>query len=371
MKSEHWILILSALFPWACIVIYAWITPRLTRPDLFFSVTVKPGFRTTPEGAEILRGYTRIIIIFAALGLLPLAFFFLSRSWILAGILGPIAVAIAGFFTAFILSRRRVMAFRAEATAIREASLAPRSVSLPGGWLAQAGPFLILAGVAVALWLRWDQIPARVPIHWGVEGKPDEWPAKSWASIFSLPMIGAWVCALLCGISCVIGSGARRIHSSGKAGGREGKFARAILFILLAMGYWFALLSGTIGLTVLRPNLNAPIPEFWLIIPVEIVIVTVILGIGYRMGQGGWRMDRASGEKTGPQDDQPVGDRTPDECWKLGMFYYNPNDPAAVVEKRFGIGWTLNFACPKSWILIGVLVVFMVGVLAVSLAATR
>ncbi len=368
MKNANCFLIFSALFPWACIVISTWMTPRLTRPDLFFSVTVKPDFRGTPEGAEILRGYSRIILIFAALGLLPLAFFFLSESWILAGILCPVAVELVGFFTAFILSRRRVMAFRIEPTAVREAGLAPRTVSLPGGWLGQAGPFLILLAVAVALGLRWDQIPARVPIHWGVEGKPDGWSAKSWVSIFYLPMIGLWVCMLICGISYAVGNGVRRIHSNGKAGAREGKFVRAVLFFLLAMGYWIALLMGTIGITALRRNLNAPIPEFWLIIPVEVIIVAAVLGIGYRMGQGGWRMDKTN--EAAP-DDAPVGDRTPDACWKMGMIYYNPNDPAAIVEKRFGIGWTLNFACPKSWILIGVLVLFMVGVLIVSLAATR
>ncbi|MDY3126835.1 MAG: DUF5808 domain-containing protein, partial [Corynebacterium sp.] len=33
-----------------------------------------------------------------------------------------------------------------------------------------------------------------------------------------------------------------------------------------------------------------------------------------------------------------------DQYFKWGMFYYNPQDPAVVVEKRFGVGMTLNFA---------------------------
>jgi len=28
------------------------------------------------------------------------------------------------------------------------------------------------------------------------------------------------------------------------------------------------------------------------------------------------------------------GDGTPDSCWKLGLFYYNPDDSALFVEKR-------------------------------------
>ncbi len=30
-------------------------------------------------------------------------------------------------------------------------------------------------------------------------------------------------------------------------------------------------------------------------------------------------------------------------CWKLGVFYYNPNNPSIFVSKRSGIGTTINF----------------------------
>ena len=53
----------------------------------------------------------------------------------------------------------------------------------------------------------------------------------------------------------------------------------------------------------------------------------------------------------------PVGDRTPDACWKLGIFYINPRDPSLWVAKRFGIGYTLNFGNRWSWALLGVLLV--------------
>jgi len=29
--------------------------------------------------------------------------------------------------------------------------------------------------------------------------------------------------------------------------------------------------------------------------------------------------------------------------WKLGIFYYNPDDPSEVVDKKKGIGTTINF----------------------------
>ena len=41
--------------------------------------------------------------------------------------------------------------------------------------------------------------------------------------------------------------------------------------------------------------------------------------------------------------------RQNDEFWKWGILYYNPNDSSIWVDKRFGIGWTLNFAHKESW----------------------
>lgn len=33
-----------------------------------------------------------------------------------------------------------------------------------------------------------------------------------------------------------------------------------------------------------------------------------------------------------------------DKNWKLGMFYYNPDDPSESVERKNGLGSTINFA---------------------------
>jgi uncharacterized membrane protein len=37
--------------------------------------------------------------------------------------------------------------------------------------------------------------------------------------------------------------------------------------------------------------------------------------------------------------------------WKLGVVYYNPKDSRSFVPKRIGIGWTLNFAQPFSYLI--------------------
>jgi len=42
--------------------------------------------------------------------------------------------------------------------------------------------------------------------------------------------------------------------------------------------------------------------------------------------------------------------------WYLGVFYHNSADPNIWLPKRYGWGWTLNFAQPWSWFLLAILV---------------
>jgi uncharacterized membrane protein len=42
--------------------------------------------------------------------------------------------------------------------------------------------------------------------------------------------------------------------------------------------------------------------------------------------------------------------------WKLGIFYFNPENPKIFVPKRIGIGWTLNFGRWQTFLLLAVLI---------------
>jgi uncharacterized membrane protein len=50
-----------------------------------------------------------------------------------------------------------------------------------------------------------------------------------------------------------------------------------------------------------------------------------------------------------------------DDYWILGMFYYNPNDKRLNVEKRVGVGGTINMAHPAGKVISGILVLLIVG----------
>ena len=98
-----------------------------------------------------------------------------------------------------------------------------------------------------------------------------------------------------------------------------------------------------------------------LLLPLLLVVIAVIALV--RLGQGGSRSAPAA--ETQPTSAEPIGDRTDDRYWWLGVFYFNRDDPAVLVEKRFGIGYTLNLARPMSWtiLLVVPLLLALVGLL--------
>jgi uncharacterized membrane protein len=49
-------------------------------------------------------------------------------------------------------------------------------------------------------------------------------------------------------------------------------------------------------------------------------------------------------------------DRDDDRFWKAGFLYVTRNDPALMVAKRFGVGWTVNLGNPAGWLLIAAVV---------------
>jgi uncharacterized membrane protein len=50
-----------------------------------------------------------------------------------------------------------------------------------------------------------------------------------------------------------------------------------------------------------------------------------------------------------------------DRYWKLGVIYINPEDPSILVERRFGVGWTLNLG--NRWGVIALSMLLAVAIL--------
>ncbi len=76
-----------------------------------------------------------------------------------------------------------------------------------------------------------------------------------------------------------------------------------------------------------------------------------------------WKQRGASADR------QPSGPvfRDDDQYWRAGVFYYNPDDPEPFVPKRFGLGWTVNFAHPVGKLILALMVAMTLLPIALAL----
>jgi uncharacterized membrane protein len=323
--------------------------PRLTRPGLFFSITVPPGFSTSPEADDIVRRY-RAWVAFHFLAGLAIG---MGLLWIRpeGAPLGLVWQAVGGF-GAFASARKRVAPHAVAPTTVREATLTERRPGPPGGWSLQVLPLATLAATAVYLRSRWDEIPERLPVHWRLDGLADRWATKSQGSVFAPLLDGALAVALFAFFIWAILYRTRPVRAGGGAGAAEATFRQTLASVLIgaqivvaATFIWVALLP------LLHPASGWP-ARLATLTPVllSLFFVALVTALALRIGQGGSRL--VPREERGPS----IGDRTEDRYWKAGIFYVNRNDPALFIEKRFGIGYTLNLGHPGAWGILALIV---------------
>ncbi len=344
-----------------------WFIPRLTRPDLYFAVTVAPEFRDSAEGRLILRRYRAGLIGVSALALVLLAALALTPALPSAPL--ALLLQLGAYFGVFYRARRLVLPHSVAPTTIREAQVGKPNRRVPGGWVIAAGPFILLAASAGYLGTHWQQIPARLILHWDIHGEPDRWAARSLGSVFLPLVIAAVILLAMTLLLYGIAHWLRPIYPGGLQGEHESRFRRIASIMLLALEYWIALLCSWLAIRPLLPaSLQRPPAAIAMVPGLIAVAVTAVL---MWLGQGGNRMP--SPQRPDTDSTQPVGDRTEDRFWKLGVFYFNPSDPSVLVEKRFGIGYTVNFAHPVAWaiILLPVLVLIAITTTIALRHATR
>lgn len=351
-------------FLFALLLAIGYVMPRLTRPDIYFAVTVPPGFRDSADGRAILSRYRLELIIYSviAMAIALAAIWMPGTAQLEIAPLAGIFPQLAGFFFAYYRARRSVQPHAVAPITVREAELAPHEVRLPGGWLVQIPPFALLALAALWLRLHWDSIPDRFPIHWGSNGQVNGWATRSIQGVYAPLAIATVLCAGMAFMAYAILRWSRLIRVSGPASMGERRFRHMQVSILVALEYFLAIEFTWVGLLPLAHNPNGPIGVIPFLL-FTLVFTLVILALLIRLGQGGSRL---AGAVPAASAVAPVGDRTADRYWKLGLFYVNRDDPALFVEKRFGIGYTINFGHTGAWVFLAVfLAILMLTLLLV------
>lgn len=132
---------------------------------------------------------------------------------------------------------------------------------------------------------------------------------------------------------------------------------------------WTALLTGTF-MTILSVqitrlqlaeigSLGAEI--WWFATLLLVCLLGSLIWLVRRYGQGGALLEQGTVEA-------PLTNGLADNTrWVWGLFYVDKDDPSVMVEKRFGLGYALNYGNPTAIAIVATLVVLLLSLIALGL----
>jgi uncharacterized membrane protein len=299
--------------------------PSYSRPDLYFGVTVSPEFKEGAAARQLLHHF-RVALWCLTLSAIAAGTAF-ERAHILVAYLASVYATLA-------IAHRNAAKHRVDPVTAIDIDLTAPVERLPGGWLAVILPIALLFGIGA----------------WAMSNPATALPGAVMATsaVMTTLAIAGVSCLVLGAIAFGILHASRRISPPGPGAAAERWFRRRILLCLIASEYFVAIL-GALGV------LHAPSVVMVSMNCIWAAALAIFIGTLVLAGQGGTRRASAP-RKTG------IGDRSPDHCWKGGLFYVNRRDHAILVEKRMGIGYTLNFGNPWSWLLLGTVLAIPFGI---------
>ena len=229
-------------------------------------------------------------------------------------------------------------------------------------WLTMLASLLCIAAGAIIVASHWSDIPDPVPVHWNGSMEADNWSDKSIRSVF----FSSFVALALLGLFAIICSFIA--HSEVSPRSERNIKARVrneanLALTNTGMGVLTLLISaGTAFMQV-----TSPIPHYQRFHSAAIITM-LILAIGGSIGLVVfilYKQSRLSEQLRGihfADEDKESPDN--DHLYKWGVMYYNPDDPAVLVDKRFGTGMSFNYARWQAKVFFGLVILILVGSLA-------
>ena len=372
------------IFSWFMVVLFLilgivnGITPFYSRLGTPFGISVPTSHQKDPYVVKLKKTFLYQNVIGSVLLAAPIFFFLLWDDEEQVEMVTSIYVTVAMFVFIFLsfllyLHKRKQLRSWKEANGIRiEAKKAKIVIDtayhkdlkvISHSVFVSAQLFILLVTVAVTLYF-YDQIPDRFPVHWNSSNEPDRIVDKSYMTVFMLPVIQLLMIPLMFFSHYSFIKSKQKIspYLSDLSSKQSKLFRQAWSYYFLVVTVMTQLLlSGIHFFSLFFADKGAQ----WIIgmtIPFVVIIVGYSVYLTWKYGQGGEKLFL---NEAGELPDE-VTEADEERYWKWGVWYYNPEDPSIFVEKRFGIGSTLNMARWQSWAFVAGLLAFIVLTIVLS-----
>ena len=326
--------------------------PDLINRYLLFGVTVNDEILQRRDTARVKKLYRKTALILCSL----ILFVYIVFSSILeeeaVSVLFPVLLSAQMVldFILYLTARKKIKSIKKESNPVTSGLLTIETEE--SGKFTVINPlwfsiyFLIIAGVTYLSFNKYPELPERIAVHFNSLGTADGFMVRSYRAVLLLPVTMTLFTFLFIGINTALKK-AKKV--SGVARGKlsfeqENKFRRLWSIALFITGLILLVVFSVIQLKILG-ILKDNTSVVYIPLGGSLLIIVLITALSVYTGQSGSRL-KFRGKS------RDVVDRDDDEFWKAGIFYVNRRDPALFVPKRFGIGLTVNFGNPVSWIIL-------------------
>ncbi|MCL1948857.1 MAG: DUF1648 domain-containing protein [Turicibacter sp.] len=368
-------LILTMAFSFITVGVVTAISPLWTRKHLQFGVTFPEDARLHPKIRALKKRFFWANLMATVFFMLPMFAGFLlgyegeqhARFLSIMGTGGISALALFGFFSYVAAHGAAKKIKQAHFPSPTPSGYSPKlmvstnfrneKMAVPTGVFVFWG-LGIVALTAFLPFAFWERIPAQIPVHWGADGEITRWADKSIRSVLMLPLFQLLIFPVLVWANHALKKSKQVLDPKRAQVSMEQNqafrlaWSRFLVFTgLSTLGIFLALQTATL-FAIQSANFILWGTLIWM---AALTFYAVKISVKY--GQGG--------EKWQPKGAAPIASQEPgildnDNFWKLGLFYYNPSDPAIYVERRFGIGVTFNFARWQAWAMTGAIALLCV-----------
>jgi len=330
------------------------ILPVLTRKSFLFGVKIPLEQSGSPEAKKLKKNYiitclTGTAVIFA---LIIAQFIIIPDLTLLSVLYFPllfVAVQMAGFIPnwkkALKLKEEKEWTVTESVFAETKSSHSRGNLSdLPWFWYI-ASLIIIFITVVIAL-VKYPELPDKIPTHFDINMQPDAWSDKNLFNLMLMPLINFATLALMWFVGFIFVKAKLQIDPQNP----ELSFAQHRIY-RRRMGHSCGILAlgmvagmGYIGLMSIFPDLFMP---FWLMLSIFLIPCIPVIVVPVISGQGGCKIKPKSisiDKNPNPSIINKTTGRGDDKYWLLGMFYCNPDDPAVMVEDRFGSNIGFNYS---------------------------
>lgn len=217
--------------------------------------------------------------------------------------------------------------------------------------------FVVIIATVLFGILLYSRAPEQIPMHFDFSGNVNRYAEKSFGVLLTFPLTQFFLTIVFIFSYWMIGKSKQQIDAGNPEVSKEQsrkfryRWSAFLVFSGLGLVVIFLFIQASI-MGLFSTTISTALPMIFsalMMIGIIILIITT--------GQSG---NRITVQTININDGTKIT-RDDDRFWKLGFLYYNPNDPALFVEKRFGIGWTINMGRPLALIIFIGIIVLAVG----------